>query len=108
MNSGGEGVMLRKPQSAYENGRSHSLLKYKTVKDDEGLVLSVQRGRNYICQLRNGRLFTARKKRSLDEVINAGDLVTFTFPHTSPVTGLPVDALIFKKRDDLTWDSIVV
>ena len=26
---GGEGVMLRKPTSAYENGRSHSIVKYK-------------------------------------------------------------------------------
>lgn len=25
----GEGVMLRKPQSKYEHGRSHSILKYK-------------------------------------------------------------------------------
>lgn len=26
---GGEGVMIRKPSSMYENGRSHSVLKYK-------------------------------------------------------------------------------
>ena len=26
---GGEGVMLRKPRSLYENGRSHSVLKFK-------------------------------------------------------------------------------
>lgn len=26
---GGEGVMLRKPRSLYELGRSHSILKYK-------------------------------------------------------------------------------
>ena len=26
---GGEGVMVRKPYSLYENGRSHSVFKYK-------------------------------------------------------------------------------
>lgn len=26
---GGEGVMLREPSSLYENGRSHSVLKFK-------------------------------------------------------------------------------
>lgn len=29
ISGGGEGVMIRKPLSMYENGRSHSVLKYK-------------------------------------------------------------------------------
>lgn len=29
VSTGGEGIMLRKPESSYENGRSHSVLKYK-------------------------------------------------------------------------------
>jgi len=28
---GGEGVVLRAPGSLYENGRSHSILKYKVI-----------------------------------------------------------------------------
>lgn len=29
ISANGEGVMLREPKSLYENGRSHSVLKYK-------------------------------------------------------------------------------
>ncbi|MFP2908043.1 DNA ligase [Pyxidicoccus sp. 3LFB2] len=36
---GGEGLMLRKPGSAYEAGRSHTLLKVKSFKDDEARVV---------------------------------------------------------------------
>lgn len=36
---GGEGLMLRKPDSAYTVGRSYDLLKVKTFKDEEALVI---------------------------------------------------------------------
>ena len=35
----GEGLMLRDPESFYENRRSHSLLKVKTFHDDEATVI---------------------------------------------------------------------
>lgn len=41
---GGEGVMLRQPQSAYVVGRSATLLKVKSFRDDEALVLAHQAG----------------------------------------------------------------
>jgi DNA ligase-1 len=37
---GGEGLMLREPGSRYEIGRSHTLLKVKTFKDDEARVVA--------------------------------------------------------------------
>jgi DNA ligase-1 len=37
---GGEGLMLRQPGSAYEVGRSHTLLKVKNFKDDEARVVA--------------------------------------------------------------------
>lgn len=42
---GGEGVMLREPGSAYEEGRSATLLKVKTFFDDEAVVLKHVPGR---------------------------------------------------------------
>ena len=36
---GGEGLMLRQPGSRYEAGRSHTLLKVKSFKDDEARVI---------------------------------------------------------------------
>ena len=41
---GGEGLMLRDPESKYENRRSHSLLKVKTFHDDEATVLGYKPG----------------------------------------------------------------
>ena len=35
MDHGGEGSVIRKPRSVYENGRSDSLLKFKVKKERE-------------------------------------------------------------------------
>ena len=42
---GGEGLMLRQPGSAYEAGRSFTLLKIKSFRDAEAIVLSHQPGK---------------------------------------------------------------
>ncbi len=42
---GGEGLMLRQPQSRYEVGRSHTLLKVKTFFDAEGRVVGHEQGK---------------------------------------------------------------
>ena len=41
---GGEGLMLRQPQSKYAVGRSFTLLKVKSFKDDEAVVIAHQAG----------------------------------------------------------------
>jgi len=43
--AGGEGLMLRQPGSAYEHGRSHSLLKVKSFHDEEGIVVGFEGGK---------------------------------------------------------------
>ncbi|KAG8832305.1 hypothetical protein FRC17_001535 [Serendipita sp. 399] len=42
--NGGEGIMLRKPHSLYEEGRSMTLLKVKTFHDAEAKVIKHRRG----------------------------------------------------------------
>ena len=42
---GGEGLMLRKPKSQYEVGRSQTLLKVKSFKDDEAIVTGYEPGK---------------------------------------------------------------
>lgn len=42
---GGEGLMLRQPGSAYETGRSSTLLKIKSFRDAEAVVLSHEPGK---------------------------------------------------------------
>jgi DNA ligase-1 len=41
---GGEGLMLRQPKSSYAVGRSSTLLKVKTFKDNEAIVVAHQNG----------------------------------------------------------------
>lgn len=43
--AGGEGVMLRKPGSAYENGRSSALLKFKFFQSAEAIVIGYEEGK---------------------------------------------------------------
>lgn len=43
--AGGEGLMLRQPGSMYEEGRSRTLLKVKSFKDDEALVVGHEPGK---------------------------------------------------------------
>lgn len=42
---GGEGIMLREPNSFYEKGRSHTLLKVKNFYDEEGFVVGHEPGK---------------------------------------------------------------
>jgi DNA ligase-1 len=42
---GGEGLMLRRPESAYEGGRSSTLLKVKPYDDAEATVIAHERGK---------------------------------------------------------------
>ncbi len=44
VSSGAEGIMLRKPDSPYENKRSHFLLKCKQMHDAEGVVIGHKTG----------------------------------------------------------------
>lgn len=62
---GGEGLMLRKPGSLYEAGRSMTLLKVKSFFDDEAIVVDYQAGKgrhkgrvgSLVVQLKNGIMF---------------------------------------------------
>ena len=41
---GGEGIMLRQPESKYENKRSDKLLKVKKFDDAEATVIAIEKG----------------------------------------------------------------
>jgi len=101
--SGGEGVVLRKPNSLYENGRSHSVLKYKVMRDGEALVVGIQ-GIYYKCKLPNKQLFTARDGANME--IQVGDIVSYKCLSLS-WQGLPRQSIVFRKREDLTWEHVV-
>jgi len=101
--SGGEGVMLRKPRSVYENGRSHSILKYKTSRDSEARVIKKQ-GIYCECELPGGITFTA--KSEMEDEVEIGDIVSFKYVFLSKA-GVPHQPLVFSKRYDLKWGDVI-
>jgi len=69
----GEGVILRKPKSAYDKGKSHSLLKIKNMMDTEAVVMSIGK-QSLTCKLANGDKILAAKNSKLS--VKIGDVVT--------------------------------
>lgn len=51
VSEGGEGIVLRAEGSAYEHGRSRSMLKIKVQRDDEARIWSINAGGTYSCEM---------------------------------------------------------
>lgn len=95
---GGEGLMLRKPGSKYEVGRSTTLLKVKTFHDAEGRVVGYEAGRG------------KHKGRTGAIELEAADGTRFTVG-----TGLsdaerkdppPIGAIVTYRYQELTRDGV--
>lgn len=91
---GGEGLMLRDPNSEYEVGRSHTLLKVKSFKDDEATVIKYEPGKGkhkgrlgaLVVKLNNGKEFSLGTGLSDSERENPpsiGAVVTFRYQELS-------------------------
>lgn len=97
--AGGEGVMLRQPGSAYEGGRSGTLLKVKSFQDAEATVLGHRHGRGkfrgvmgaLLVALPDGTEFAVGTGFSDDERASpppVGSVITFRYQELSKV-GVP-------------------
>ncbi len=87
---GGEGMMLRRPGSAYEGRRSGSLLKVKSFHDAEAVVVGHENGAGkhagrlgaLVCQLANGTRFkvgTGFSDAQREAPPPAGAVITFAY-----------------------------
>jgi DNA ligase 1 len=96
---GGEGLMLRRPNSAYEVGRSGALLKVKTFHDTEARVVAHAAGAGkhkgrlgaLVCELENGTRFNVGTGFSDDERQSPpriGAIITFRYQELSD-SGVP-------------------
>jgi len=86
----GEGLMLRRPGSLYEGGRSSTLLKVKTFHDDEAVVLGHEAGKGknstvtgaLKCRNRAGILFSVGSGLSDAQRANPpkiGEIITYRY-----------------------------
>lgn len=91
---GGEGLMLRRPGSLYEVGRSWTLLKVKSFRDAEAIVIGHQAGEGrhqgrlgaLLVELENGTRFavgTGLSDREREDPPPLGSLITFRYQELS-------------------------
>ncbi len=110
---GGEGLMMRKPGSRYESGRSTTLLKVKTFHDAEAIVVGHQPGLGkhlgrlgaLECELASGTRFSVGSgltDAERDKPAPLGTIITFRYQELSP-DGVPRFPTYVRVRDDVTW-----
>jgi DNA ligase-1 len=112
---GGEGLMMRKPGSKYEVGRSYTLLKVKTFHDAEARVIKHQAGTgkhkgrlgSLLVELPNGIQFSvgtglSDKERQAPPPIGA--MITFRYQELSD-TGVPRFPSYVGERHDVHGPS---
>jgi len=110
---GGEGLMLRRPGSAYEVGRSHSLLKVKSFFDAEARVIGHQDGAGrhrgrlgaLLVELQDGTRFAVGSGLSDAERAAPpplGSIITFRYQELSD-GGVPRFPTYVGVRHDVAW-----
>ncbi|MDB4992718.1 MAG: ligase, partial [Myxococcaceae bacterium] len=112
---GGEGLMLRKPKSRYEVGRSSTLLKVKTFHDAEARVLGHQAGAGrhkgrlgaLLVETPEGTRFsvgTGFSDAEREDPPALGSVITYRFQELSN-GGVPRFPSYVGIRDDYAWPS---
>lgn len=106
---GAEGLMIRKPGSFYEAGRSHNILKVKPWKDAEAVVVGHEPGKGrhkgrlggLVVEMPDGKRFNVGSGLSDDDRRNPpriGATVTYRFTETTEA-GIPKCASYICTRD---------
>lgn len=109
LSDSGEGIITRRPNSIYENGRSSSLFKFKASRADrEALVVAKEADGSFLLELPEGTLFYARVPTLLEGEVRpaTGDVITFAYEKFSRNV-VPVNPKIFRVRDDMAWRDVV-
>ena len=112
---GGEGLMVRRPGSRYEVGRSSSLLKVKSLHDAEARVLEHLAGAGrhegrlgaLLVEMPNGTRFSVGTGFSDQERVHppaVGALITYRYQELSK-DGVPRFPSYVGVRDDVPWPA---
>jgi DNA ligase-1 len=110
---GGEGVMMRRPGSHYEIGRSHSLLKVKSFYDTEAIVVGHQPGTGkhkgrlgaLLVEMPNGTRFavgTGLSDAERNHPPAVGQIITYRYQELSD-GGVPRFPSYIGVRHDVKW-----
>ena len=126
LEKGGEGVMIKSPDSMYEDKRSNYMLKYKPTYDAEAIIIDYKKGQGKYTGLLGGfvckQLINHDTYMSIDEMEShifttsgMDDAIRKNYKKTHPIgtiisyecsgttdTGKPRFARYVRKRDDIT------
>jgi len=105
LKKGGEGIILRQPNSIYQIGRSYSFWKFKAIRDNEALVIA-RNGHKYTCRLENSQFFYAEAEDNVRNEIQMGDVISYQSTNHTP-DGIPVHPKIYRVRHELNWGDVV-
>jgi DNA ligase 1 len=116
--AGGEGIMLRKPESVWTPKRTEDLLKVKKYLDSEGVVVGHNWGRGKYDGMLGSLsvMWTANKvtfdlsgftdeERAMPSIFNVGDTVTFRYREVTK-DGKPKEARYWRKSMSKVQSSI--
>eukprot|EP00026_Physarum_polycephalum_P002904 Phypoly_transcript_02913.p1 GENE.Phypoly_transcript_02913~~Phypoly_transcript_02913.p1 ORF type:complete len:747 (+),score=87.92 Phypoly_transcript_02913:75-2315(+) len=109
MEDGGEGVILRRPKSVYEHGRSPSLLKLKASREDREALVVLDKSDCVVLQTPEGATFSVPKEECLKQISavpKKGEIVTFTYENLSR-RDAPTNPKLLRIRKDVSWESVV-
>jgi DNA ligase-1 len=106
---GGEGLMLRQPNSMYEAGRSRTLLKVKTFKDAEATVTAHEPGKGkhegrmgaLLCEMPDGTIFkvgTGFTDKQRENPPSIGSKITYKYQELTKA-GVPRFPAFVAARD---------
>eukprot|EP00026_Physarum_polycephalum_P003961 Phypoly_transcript_03978.p1 GENE.Phypoly_transcript_03978~~Phypoly_transcript_03978.p1 ORF type:complete len:727 (+),score=78.73 Phypoly_transcript_03978:92-2272(+) len=108
IDNSGEGVLLQKVRSAYELGRTSTLIKLKAyANDQEGLIVARRMDNALAVKLPDGRIFTVPPQDVPLPSPAIGDVVTFSCDNFSRQE-LPVSPKIIRIRTDVLWEDVVL
>jgi DNA ligase-1 len=114
---GGEGLMLRRPGSRYEVGRSETLLKVKSFLDTEARIVGHQTGTGrhkgrlgaFEVELPDGTRFkvgTGMSDAERERPLPVGEVITVRYQELTDA-GVPRFPTYVGPRADASWDVIV-
>eukprot|EP00026_Physarum_polycephalum_P001944 Phypoly_transcript_01947.p1 GENE.Phypoly_transcript_01947~~Phypoly_transcript_01947.p1 ORF type:complete len:919 (+),score=98.36 Phypoly_transcript_01947:138-2894(+) len=107
LDSGSEGVILRRPGSEYVHGRSPWLLKLKATRADrEALVVSCK-SNCYVLKLPEGIIFEVPSENNASSgAPRPGDVVTISYDSYTR-NAVPMNPTISQIRKDVNWELIL-
>lgn len=99
----GEGIILRKSNSVYENGRSRYLVKIKGIFEDREAIVIEKDSSSVILNMPDGHIFSVPNKNIHVPRITTGDVVTFSYRKGEEF----VNPIIHRVRMDISWPEVL-